>query len=103
VFIGKDPVTGNPLQITRTYSADRKEPGAGKRAAEKKLAALVAAAEWGEYGGEGEGPRPRLGASWTNGRPTPNGWAAARRPSTSTGGRSTSRSGRTWGPSGSTS
>jgi len=53
VFIGQDPVTGNPLQITRTYSADRKEPGAGKRAAEKKLAALMAAAERGEYGGTG--------------------------------------------------
>jgi len=51
VFTGRDPVTGKPVQITRTYSADRKEPGAGKRAAEKKLAALVAAVERGEYGG----------------------------------------------------
>ncbi|HEY4946282.1 MAG TPA: hypothetical protein VII19_00170 [Acidimicrobiales bacterium] len=29
-FIGKDPVTSKPVQITRTYSADRREPGAGK-------------------------------------------------------------------------
>ena len=49
VFTGRDPVTGKPVQITRTYSADRKEPGAGRRAAEKKLAALVAAVERGEY------------------------------------------------------
>ena len=51
MFIGRDPVTGKPVQITRTYSADRKEPGAGRRAAEKKLAALVVAVERGEYGG----------------------------------------------------
>ena len=51
MFTGRDPVTGKPVQITRTYSADRKEPGAGRRAAEKKLAALVAAVERGEYGG----------------------------------------------------
>ena len=51
MFIGRDPVTGKPVQINRTYSADRKEPGAGRRAAEKKLAALVAAVERGEYGG----------------------------------------------------
>ena len=52
MFIGRDPVTGKPVQITRTYSADRKEPGAGRRAAEKKLATLVAAVE-----------RPVLGAT----------------------------------------
>jgi len=50
VFIGRDPVTGRPIQITRTYSADRKEPGAGRRAVEKKLAALVASVERGKDG-----------------------------------------------------
>ena len=50
-FIGKDPVTGNPIQVTRTYTAERRERGAGKREAEKQLAALVAGAERGEYGG----------------------------------------------------
>ena len=35
VFIGKDPVAGKPIQITRSHLADRKEPGAGKRAAER--------------------------------------------------------------------
>ena len=33
-FIGRDPVTGKPIQIIRSYLADRKEPGAGKGAAE---------------------------------------------------------------------
>ena len=51
VFVGRDPVTGKPKQVSRSYVADRKEPGAGKRAAERKLASLVAAVERGEYGG----------------------------------------------------
>jgi len=51
VFVGRDPVTGKPKQISRSYVANRKEPGAGKRAAERKLASLVAAVERGEYGG----------------------------------------------------
>jgi hypothetical protein len=51
VFLGRDPVTGKPKQISQTYSADRREPGAGRRSAEKKLAALVAAVERGEHGG----------------------------------------------------
>ena len=51
VFVGRDPVTGKPKQLSRSYAADRREPGAGKRAAEKKLASLVAAVERGEYGG----------------------------------------------------
>jgi hypothetical protein len=58
VFVGRDPVTGKPKQLSRSYAADRREPGAGKRAAEKKLASLVAAVERGEDGGADRGKRP---------------------------------------------
>jgi integrase len=51
VYVGRDPVTGRPKQISRVYTAPRREPGAGKREAAKKLAALVAEVEKGTHGG----------------------------------------------------
>lgn len=52
-FAGRDPVTGKPRQITRTWAAPRREPEAGKRQAAKELAKLVAEVERGEHGGTG--------------------------------------------------
>ena len=51
VFLGKDPITGKPKQISRVYTAPRREPGAGRREAAKQLAALVAEVERGGLGG----------------------------------------------------
>jgi integrase len=50
-YVGRDPLTGKPRQVTRTYAAARREPGVGKREASKRLAALVAEVERGEHGG----------------------------------------------------
>jgi integrase len=50
-YIGDDPVTGKPRQVSRTYTGPRLEPGAGKREAAKQLAALVAEVEKGKHGG----------------------------------------------------
>jgi len=50
-YIGDDPITGKPRQVSRTYTAPRREPGAGKREAAKQLATLVAEVERGEHGG----------------------------------------------------
>ncbi len=49
-FVGRDSVTGKPKQISRVYTAPRREPGAGKREAAKQLAALVAEVEKGTQG-----------------------------------------------------
>ena len=49
-YIGDDPITGKPRQVSRTYTAPRREPGAGRRQAAKELAALVAEVERGEHG-----------------------------------------------------
>src|ERR1035437_4136498 len=51
VYVGDDPLTGKPRQVSRTYTAPRQEPGAGKREASKQLAKLVAEVERGEHGG----------------------------------------------------
>ena len=51
VFLGKDPVTGKLKQISRVYTAPRREPGAGRREAAKQLAALVSEVERGGHGG----------------------------------------------------
>ena len=51
VFLGKDPITGKPKQVSRVYTAPRREPGAGRREAAKQLAALVAEVERGGHGG----------------------------------------------------
>ena len=51
VYVGRDAVTGRPKQISRVYTAPRREPGAGKREAAKQLAALVAEVERGKLGG----------------------------------------------------
>jgi hypothetical protein len=51
VFVGRGAVTGKPKQISRVYLAPRREPGAGKREADKQLAALVAEVERGGHGG----------------------------------------------------
>ncbi|HET9733173.1 MAG TPA: site-specific integrase [Acidimicrobiales bacterium] len=50
-YAGRDPLTGKPRQVTRTYVADRREKGAGKRQAERELARLVAEVEQGQHGG----------------------------------------------------
>ena len=50
MFVGRDTVTGRPKQISREYTAPRREPGAGKREAAKQLAALVAEVEKGKHG-----------------------------------------------------
>jgi integrase len=50
-YVGDDPVTGKPRQVSRTYTAPRLEAGAGKREAAKQLAALVAEVEKGKHGG----------------------------------------------------
>ena len=51
VFLGKDPITGRPKQVSRVYTAPRREPGAGRREAAKQLAALVAEVERGGHAG----------------------------------------------------
>jgi integrase len=51
VYLGDDPLTGKPRQVSRTYTAPRREAGAGKREASKQLAKLVAEVERGEHGG----------------------------------------------------
>jgi Phage integrase family/Phage integrase, N-terminal SAM-like domain len=53
VFVGRDAVTGKPKQISRVYTAPRREPGASKREAAKQLAALVAEVEKGTQGKNG--------------------------------------------------
>ena len=50
VFLGRDPITGKPKQISRAYIAPRREPGAGRREAAKQLAALIAEVERGGHG-----------------------------------------------------
>jgi hypothetical protein len=50
VFLGKNPITGKPKQISRTYIAPRREPGSGKREAAKQLAALIGEVERGGRG-----------------------------------------------------
>ena len=50
VYVARDTVTGRPKQISRVYTAPRREPGAGKREAAKQLAALVAEVEKGKHG-----------------------------------------------------
>ena len=35
VYVARDTVTGRPKQISREYTAPRREPGAGKREAAK--------------------------------------------------------------------
>jgi hypothetical protein len=51
LFLGKDPITGKPKQVSRVYTAPRREPGAGRREAAKQLAALVAEVERGGHVG----------------------------------------------------
>jgi integrase len=50
VFLGRDPTTGKPKQVSRVYTAPRREPGAGRREAAKKLASLIAEVERGGHG-----------------------------------------------------
>ena len=50
-YVGDDPVTGKPRQVSRTYVAPRREAGAGKREAGRQLAKLVAEVECGLHGG----------------------------------------------------
>lgn len=49
-YVGSDPVTSKPKQVTRTYVSPRREPGAGKREASKHLSQLVAEVERGAHG-----------------------------------------------------
>ena len=86
VYVGRDPVTGNPKQVSKTFHGSARE-------ADEALRDLIEQAgsralRWGTG--------PRSASSSTPGCRSASAWTCRRRPCASTGHRSSRRSGRPW-------